>query len=230
MKCKVIKTWKANIREPHGVAWVDGKLWIVTKGVDKIYGDYAVDGKSYRKLTSPCKNPRGLTYDSKDGDFLLVNEKTKIVYRVNRETGRYKRTLDLLKVAVKNFSPVLKNKVSLVKDIEFGRSHLWVAVEAGYSSGIYKIDMEKAVVKHFFYAPGPQPEGLSFDHKKEHIWVVDASNKEIRQLDTDGKWTGRRIDSPAKIPRGISLDDKDNIWVINQPDRKVYQIEWKDLK
>lgn len=226
MRSKVIRTLKAEIEEPHGLAWIDGKVWIVAEGVDEIYGQEAVDGKSYKRVKSPCKNPRGLTYDG--GDFLLADGKTKIVYRVNRKTGKSEECLDLIKVDIKGFSPALVHKSSAVMDIEFGQSHLWVAVEAGYSSGIYKIDVKKATVKHFFFAPGPQPEGISFDHKEEHIWIVDARNREIRQFDADGKWTGRKIDSPVKVPGGLSMDDDDNIWVINQPDRKIYQVEWGD--
>jgi len=226
MRSKVIRTLEAEIGEPHGLAWIEGKVWIVAEGVDEIYGQQAVDGKSYKKIKSPYKNPCGLTYDGED--LLLADEKTKIVDRVNMETGKSEKYLDLMKVDIKDFSPALVNKASIVGDIEFGQSHLWVAVKAGYSSGIYKIDVEKAVVKNFFFAPGPQPEGISFDHKQEHIWTVDARNREIRQFDAEGKWSGRRIESPANVPRGLSLDDDDNIWVINQIDRKIFEIEWED--
>ncbi len=222
MGVKVVKSFVSPKKRPRGVAWVDGKIWLVGKGSKKVSGLEETYGGAHRDVRSPIKNPMGLTWDGKE--FLLCEEGTKTVYKIT-DTGESAKVLDLKEVKFGKLPPILQSDACLVTDLAWGRNALWVTCMAGYSSSVYRVDIKnKKAIGHFF-AHGPKPRGISFDTQEKNIWIIDESNREFRKFSTGGEWKKISVPSPVEKPRGLSLDSEDNFWTSDRKTGKIYKIK-----
>jgi hypothetical protein len=209
----------------QGLAWLKGEIWVASAKAGRIYQQGAIAegvSETYSYVSSPVKNPGGLTWTGKA--FLVADRLDKVIFQVDPETGLANLVLTLSEIEYGNAPAIFRVKASQVTDVAWGREHLWVTCQAGYSSAVYRIDLEaKAVVQHF-RARGPKPEGLSFDIRDEFLWTVDASNQEFSQFTPKGEWTETAEPSPVEKPNGLALDDQDAFWTSDQETGQVYQI------
>jgi streptogramin lyase len=223
---RILKSFRPPEKSLQGLVWVRGRVWVASAKVGRLFEETAVNESTYetgRSLTSPVKTPGGMAWD---GERLLVADRlVKVIFKVNPESGTATQALDLSDLQFGRMPAVLRAANSQVSDIAWGLGHLWVTCVAGYSSSVYRIDLEtRAVVQHF-RARGPKPEGVSFDIRGEFLWTVDARNQEFSQFTPKGEWTDTTVPSPLEKPSGLALDDQDAFWTFDQETGQVYQIK-----
>jgi sugar lactone lactonase YvrE len=228
-KTRVIQSFRPPEESLEGLAWVQGRIWTTGTKAERIFrmeektvGEFA----AIAEVPSPVKNPGGLTWDGKA--FFIADRFDKVIFRLDPETSLVAPTLDLSEVEYGDAPEVFQAKASQVTDLTWGHGHLWLACQAGYSSSVFRIDLEKGQVVQHFWARGPKPEGLAFDMKAEFLWTVDDSNQEFSQFTPDGEWTETSAPSPVLIPNGLSMDEQDAFWTSDRETGLVYQIAWEE--
>jgi len=212
-----------------GLAWVRGEIWTASaKNMQifrlkpKVAGKYLVAGR----IPSPSKNIAGLAWDGQQ--FYVADRLEKVILRVKPDTGQAFPALDLQKLDPAGMPLVFRVKGSEVTDIAWGKGLLWVTCMAGYSSSVYAIDVQTQRVVRHFRDRGPQPEGISFDHREEYFWTLDASNREFSQFTPQGEWTEEELPSPIARPTTLALDDQDTFWTVDRNTKQVVQVLRED--
>lgn len=225
-KTRILQSFRPPREALQGLAWVRGEIWVASGKARRIYQQRAKEPgvyETYSHVSSPVKNPGGLAWTGKD--FLIADRFDKVIFKVNPESGLATPVLTLSELEYGDAPAIFQVKASQVTDVAWGHEHLWVTCQAGYSSSVYRIDLEaRAVVQHF-RARGPKPEGVSFDIRDEFLWTVDASNQEFSQFTPKGEWTETAVPSPVATPSGLALDDQDAFWTSDQETGQVYQIK-----
>ncbi len=225
-QARILQSFRPPQESFQGLAWVKGTIWVASARAGRLFEQTAVAVGAYethRDLASPVQNPGGMAWDGEK--FLVADRLAKVVFRVHPDTGVAEPVLDLLELRQGEGPEVFRAPSSQVSDLAWGHGHLWVACQAGYSSSVYRIDIDaKQVIQHF-WAPGPKPVGLSFDSQEEFLWTADASNREFREFTSQGEWTEAQVASPVARPYGLALDDEDSFWTSDEETGQICQIK-----
>lgn len=225
-KMRILQSFRPPEESLQGLAWARGDIWSAGGKAGRIFQQRARRAGGYEthsRITCPAKNPSGLTWNGRD--FLISDRFDKVIFTVNPESGLTKLVLALAEVKYGDAPAIFQAKASQVTDIAWGHEHLWVVIQAGYSSSVYRIDLERGAVVQHFRARGPKPEGISFDLRDEYLWTVDSSNQEFSQFTPKGEWTELAEPSPVAKPSGLAMDDQDAFWTSDQETGQVYQIK-----
>jgi len=148
-----------------------------------------------------------------DGSHLLVADRlTRKVFRVDAASGHETIVMDPATLKFGNYDPALKVVDASIGDIAWHNGQLIVAVQAGYSSAIYGIDLATNTVLSYRTAPGPKPTGVEIDPADGSLYVIDSRNLELRRFAVSG--TTEITDLPAGLvdPRGLSIDADRGLW------------------
>jgi hypothetical protein len=169
-----------------------------------------------QELTPAAALPRIATEDGAlawDGSNLLVADRsTRRVFRVELATGRESLAMDPATLAFASYDPALKLVDAVIGDIAWHNGLLIVAVQAGYSSAIYSIDLQKKQIVSHRLAPGPKPTGVEFDPADGSLYVIDSRNRELRRFATDGKMATAELAAELVEPRGLTIDAERGFW------------------
>jgi sugar lactone lactonase YvrE len=223
---RILQSFRPPEESLQGLAWVQGKIWVTGVKANRIFGQEERAAGVYdtvADLASPVKNPGGLAWDGQA--FLVADRYDKAVYRVDPDSGVAEPVLNLAELKYGGAPEIFRAEASQVTDITWGREHLWVACQAGYSSSVFRIDVQAGEVVQHFWARGPKPEGITFDAEGAYLWTVDASNREFSQFTPDGEWTEETAPSPIDRPCGLAMDDQGAFWTSDEESGLVYQIE-----
>jgi hypothetical protein len=223
---RILQSFHPPEESLQGLAWVRGGIWVASIKAGRLFEQTAVDVGVYstaRSVASPVKTPGGIAWDGKE--FLVADRLVKVVFRVNPESGAAIQVLDLSELKFGGMPAVLRATNSQVSDIAWGQEHLWATCAAGYSSSLYRIDLDMGMVVQHLWASGPKPTGVSLDVKEEYVWTVDGSNQEFCQFTSGGEWTGTKAASPIARPSGLALDEEDAFWTSDEETGQVYQIK-----
>ena len=203
----------------RGLAFAKDHLWLLGKTENALYRYDPAARKILAKLPAPCKDPRGLSWD---GSSLLVSDqKTHVVYQVEPVGGTSKELLDLDKCEAVEKLPVMPRDLPSLTAIASDGKHLWAAFAAGYSSSVFKVDLQKRRIVGQMWAHGPEPEGLHLDG--DRLVCIDGRNGEIRRLDARGKAVEvTRI--PTKSARGLTYDGS-GYWYFNPEENQLIKLD-----
>lgn len=160
--------------------------------------------------------------------FYAATAKERILSRIDPATGLKEDILDLKTLRGGNYSGGIRARNSIVNDLAWHADTLWVAVEAGYSSCILQIDVDKKKILQGFWSPGPKPMGLDFDVDGKRLWVVEGRSNSLVDLDTKGKWLGTEEKIPISAVRSLSIDHNNNFWTADAHDARIYCIKKED--
>ena len=107
---------------------------------------------------------------------------------------------------------VLRDPDAVIGDTAWYNGVLYLAVQAGYSSAVYGIDLAtKQVISHRL-APGPKPSGLDFNPTDGSMYIIDNRNRELRRFFTSGKVDMAEIPAEWVEPRGLSFETEKRLW------------------
>lgn len=213
-------------RCPDALVAMNGSIWIA-------------GGKSGKLQRYSVKSTTGIQEDSvlsgiahidggitKRGDKILAaTAKERILSSIDLVSGEQREILDLKTLHGGNNTGGIRAKNSSVTDITWHGNTLWLAVEAGYSSCIIEIDVDKKKIVRDFWSPGPMPRGLEFDNDGQRLWVLEGRKNSLVDLDKNGKWLGQEEKLPLPAVRHLSIDSDNNIWTADAKNARVYCIE-----
>ena len=117
---------------------------------------------------------------------------------------------------------------AVIGDTAWYNGLLYLAVQAGYSSAVYGIDLgNKRVVSHRL-APGPKPCGLDFNPADGSMYIVDNRNRELRRFFNTGKVHVADLPSEWVEPRGLSFEMESRLWSTDWSTGDVLRIRMEE--
>ena len=120
-----------------------------------------------------------------DGNHLLVADRsTRRVFRVDATSGQETLAMDPATISFGNFDPALLVSDSTIGDIAWHDGLLIVAVQAGYSSAIYGIDLSKMDIADLS-SELTEPRGLTLDAERG-LWTTDWSTDAVLRIRVEG--------------------------------------------
>lgn len=222
---KVIRSFQPYKEGLDGILWLNGVIWTVSSKSSRVIGQRPKTDRELdiiEEIVCHLKNPGGIAWD---GSGFLVTEKVeKIVYKIDLQSKQLSVYLDLTKAKDIASTQILKAEGSTVTGIAFNKGKIWITCQAGYSSSIYCFDSESKELVTWFFARGPQPLGIAFEANGDLAWVLDGSNKELRQFDVSGKWTDTLLKVPLEKPSGLTIDDQNMFWMVDLETKEVFQM------
>jgi DNA-binding beta-propeller fold protein YncE len=218
---KVVSTIEIPEIYPQGVVLVKDQLWVINSKEKTLL---KIDVKTKRivdVVKTPLTSPRGLAWDGKY--FWYADNKNKMVHQIDPSDGKIVRSLKV---------PVYEEKLSVVLEaVAWDGKHLWIAIGAGWSSLICRMDATTGEVIQSMFA-NCYPRGLATDGK--YLWVVSYNQGKYpgvvsrRTIMKDSKKMNlSRIflcRTQGKEPTGIAFDGK-YLWVADKEMQSLQRIE-----
>lgn len=197
---------------PSGIHSRGDSILFWKSGSGELYS-FGKDAGEPEKLTvlPPKIKPVGMS--ESDGYLHFIDSEELCLYRIRIDSGSYgeEKFLDLretLRDQITRLNPALLAPGSKINDIHVYGTKALVAVEAGYSSGVYRIDIDRKqpTVEKFFLSSGVAPKGITRDPRSGRIFVVDGGNGCLVEFSPEGVRTpGKPARLPTRFPRGLSL-------------------------
>jgi hypothetical protein len=211
---KAIIDRRLALQERSGTVLVRGReIWTYGAKTRKLL---RYTGFQDRKLKLAAPLPSISVEDaalSWDGNHLLVADRLKRqVFQVDQASGRETLVMDPNSLDFGDHGTALLVADAVIGDIAWRDGLLYLAVQAGYSSAIYGIDLGKKQVVSNRPAPGPKPCGLDFDPVDGSLYTVDNRNRELRRFSRTGKVDIAELPSEWAEPRGLSFDLDRGLW------------------
>jgi len=218
---KVVASIEVPSTNPQGIVLVKDQLWIIDS---KTRALHKIDTKAKRivdSLKTSVAAARGLAWDGEY--FWCADNKTKTVHQINSSTGQTIRTLKV---------PIYGKRESVALEaVASDRKYLWVAIGAGWSSQIFKMNANTGEVVQYMYA-NCYPRGLATDGK--HLWVVSYNQGKYTGvisrrtiMDDSKKMNLSRVflcRTQGKEPTGIVFDGQ-YLWVSDKEIKSLQKIE-----
>lgn len=211
---KTIIDQRLSLQERSGTLLIRGsEIWTYGARTSKLV---RYTGLREKKLTLAAPLPAISTKDavlSWDGNNLLVtNRLNRKVFRVDAASGHETLVMEPDSLSFSNFDTALLAPDAVIGDTAWYNGLLYLAVQAGYSSAIYGIDLgHKRVVSHRL-APGPKPCGLDFNPADGSMYVIDNRNREVRRFFNSGKVDVADIPAEWIEPGGLSFETEKRLW------------------
>ncbi len=211
---KLIVDKRLALQERSGTVLVRGTEILTYGAQTKRLLPYT--GREGRALTPAAPLPSIHAEDAClawDGKNVLVADRYKrTVARVDPANGRETLVMDPTALAFGKHDTALLTGDAILGDIAWQDGLLYLAVQAGYSSTIYGIDVRKKRVVSHQPAPGPKPWGLDFDPADGSMYTVDGRNRELRRFAKSGTVEVTELPAEWKEPRGLSFDPERGLW------------------
>ncbi len=228
---KAIIDRRLALSERSGTVLVQGtEIWT--------YGDHSKKLQRYsglreRDLTLTAPLPSVPAKDvamAWDGNHLLVADRSKRkVFRVDAVSGQETVVMDPNSLAFGDYDSALLVSDAVIGDIAWHDNLLYLAVQAGYSSAIYGIDLVKKQVVSHRLSPGPKPWGLDFDPVDGSLYTVDNRNRELRRFSTIAEEVAiAALPSEWVEPRGLSFDQDRGLWSADWSTGDVLRLRVED--
>jgi DNA-binding beta-propeller fold protein YncE len=208
---KTIRLFYSKAGPLTGLNCYQNKLYALS-GVENAIHVYTKENDGYvlaETIKLQIKNASGLA--AADNLLYVADSREKLVYTVNLATKEISTFIDLTQLADGSVSYVVSAKGSSIKDLEINGGELWLTCAAGYSSCILRLELASLKVIKSIPARGPEPVSISYDAAAKSMLVLDASNREISEFNTEGRWTGDALKVSIKNPSCFSIDIHNHI-------------------
>ena len=184
---------------------------------------YSIDTKILTKLNLKLKKPLGNVYPVNDNNFIISSYEGMHIY--NRKKNALKYFNDIRKInELQNISyndgTISKNKLWI------GLSHIKESKNLGYF-GYLQNKKFVTIDKGFKVSNGP-----AIDVKKGYLYFSDSSKSSIYQYNLKNlkKKTLIKFKRNQGFPDGITLDNKDGLWVAHWAGGQVSRINLNSKK
>ena len=184
---------------------------------------YSLDNKILTKLNLKLRKPLGNVYPLNDNNFIISSYEGMHIY--NRKKNTLKYFIDIRKInELDNISyndgTISKNKLWI------GLSHIKESKNLGYF-GYLQNKKFVTIDKGFKVSNGP-----AIDIKKGYLYFSDSSKSSIYQYNLKNlkKKTLIKFKKNQGFPDGITLDDKNGLWVAHWAGGQVSRINLNSKK
>ena len=184
---------------------------------------YSLDNKILTKLNLKLRKPLGNVYPLNDNNFIISSYEGMHIY--NRKKNTLKYFIDIRKInELDNISyndgTISKNKLWI------GLSHIKESKNLGYF-GYLQNKKFVTIDKGFKVSNGP-----AIDVKKGYLYFSDSSKSSIYQYNLKNlkKKTLIKFKKNQGFPDGITLDNKNGLWVAHWAGGQVSRIDLNSKK
>ena len=184
---------------------------------------YSIDNKILTKLNLKLKKPLGNVYPLNDNNFIISSYEGMHIYNRKKKTLKYFndiRKINELNDISYNDGTISKNKLWI------GLSHIKESKNLGYFG--YLQDKNFVTIdKGFKVSNGP-----AIDEKKGCLYFSDSSKSSIYQYNLKNlkKETLIKFKKNQGFPDGITLDNRDGLWVAHWAGGQVSRINLNSKK
>ena len=184
---------------------------------------YSIDNKILTKLNFKLKKPLGNVYPLNDNNFIISSYEGMHIYNRKKNTLKYFndiRKINELDNISYNDGTISKNKLWI------GLSHIKESKNLGYF-GYLQNKKFVTIDKGFKVSNGP-----AIDVKKGYLYFSDSSKSSIYQYNLKNlkKKTLIKFKKNQGFPDGITLDNKDGLWVAHWAGGQVSRINLNSKK
>ena len=184
---------------------------------------YSIDTKILTKLNLKLKKPLGNVYPLNDNNFIISSYEGMHIYNRKKNALKYFndiRTINELQNISYNDGTISKNKLWI------GLSHIKESKNLGYF-GYLQNKKFVTIDKGFKVSNGP-----AIDVKKGYLYFSDSSKSSIYQYNLKNlkKKTLIKFKKNQGFPDGITLDNKDGLWVAHWAGGQVSRINLNSKK
>ena len=184
---------------------------------------YSIDTKILTKLNLKLKKPLGNVYPLNDNNFIISSYEGMHIYNRKKNTLKYFndiRKINELQNISYNDGTISKNKLWI------GLSHIKESKNLGYFGYLQNKNFV-TIDKGFKVSNGP-----AIDVKRGYLYFSDSSKSSIYQYNLKNlkKKTLIKFKRNQGFPDGITLDNKDGLWVAHWAGGQVSRINLNSKK
>ena len=184
---------------------------------------YSIDTKILTKLNLKLKKPLGNVYPLNDNNFIISSYEGMHIYNRKKNTLKYYndiRKINELDNISYNDGTISKNKLWI------GLSHIKESKNLGYFGYLQNKNFV-TIDKGFKVSNGP-----AIDEKKGYLYFSDSSKSCIYQYNLKNlkKKTLIKFKRNQGFPDGITLDNKNGLWVAHWAGGQVSRINLNSKK
>ena len=184
---------------------------------------YSIDTKILTKLNLKLKKPLGNVYPLNDNNFIISSYEGMHIYNRKKNALKYFndiRTINELQNISYNDGTISKNKLWI------SLSHIKESKNLGYF-GYLQNKKFVTIDKGFKVSNGP-----AIDVKRGYLYFSDSSKSSIYQYNLKNlkKKTLIKFKKNQGFPDGITLDNKDGLWVAHWAGGQVSRINLNSKK
>ena len=184
---------------------------------------YSIDTKILTKLNLKLKKPLGNVYPLNDNNFIISSYEGMHIFNRKKKTLKYFndiRKINELDNISYNDGTISKNKLWI------GLSHIKESKNLGYFGYLQNKNFV-TIDKGFKVSNGP-----AIDEKKGYLYFSDSSKSSIYQYNLKNlkKKTLIKFKKNQGFPDGITLDNKDGLWVAHWAGGQVSRINLNSKK
>ena len=184
---------------------------------------YSIDNKILTKLNLKLKKPLGNVYPLNDNNFIISSYEGMHIYNRKKKTLKYFndiRKINELNDISYNDGTISKNKLWI------GLSHIKESKNLGYFGYLQNKNFV-TIDKGFKVSNGP-----AIDEKKGYLYFSDSSKSCIYQYNLKNlkKKTLIKFKKNQGFPDGITLDNRDGLWVAHWAGGQVSRINLNSKK
>ena len=184
---------------------------------------YSIDTKILTKLNLKLKKPLGNVYPLNDNNFIISSYEGMHIYNRKKNTLKYFndiRKINELDNISYNDGTISKNKLWI------GLSHIKESKNLGYFGYLQNKNFV-TIDKGFKVSNGP-----AIDEKKGYLYFSDSSKSCIYQYNLKNlkKKTLIKFKRNQGFPDGITLDNKNGLWVAHWAGGQVSRINLNSKK
>ena len=217
---KVLSTLKVKGINPVGVVMLEGKLVVVDSASAKISKYDAKNKTLIETIQLAVSSPRGLATDGKT--MWVADNAAKKVLQIEPKTGEVLKSFEV---------PIDADKEhTSIEAIACDGNYLWVALGAGWSSKILKMDADTGELILSVFAEC-WPRGLAIDGNSLYILAYNNGvyqgsvnrmiiSEDAKEMSLSNKLLCR---TPGYEPSGIAVDGKD-LWISDKESKSIQKI------
>ena len=184
---------------------------------------YSIDNKILTKLNLKLKKPLGNVYPLNDNNFIISSYEGMHIYNRKKKTLKYFndiRKINELNNISYNDGTISKNKLWI------GLSHIKESKNLGYFGYLQNKNFV-TIDKGFKVSNGP-----AIDEKKGYLYFSDSSKSSIYQYNLKNlkKKTLIKFKKNQGFPDGITLDNKNGLWVAHWAGGQVSRVNLNSKK
>jgi DNA-binding beta-propeller fold protein YncE len=219
-EAKVLSTLKVTKINPVGIVMFEGLLVVVDSAGSTINKYDIKKAKLKEAVQLAVKSPRGLATNGRT--LWIADNTSKKVHQIDPGTGAILKSFEV---------PIDADKEhTFIEAIACDDSFLWVALSAGWSSKILKIDAETGQLIISVFAEC-LPRGLAIDGKTLYIL---AYNKGVFKGNVNKMTISDNVkeislsntlicQTPGYEPSGIAIDGND-LWISDKRSKSIQKI------
>ncbi len=214
---------------PDAVVVRGREVWATTKDTRSVHRFSGIDEAELEEVATLADAPAATGGAAWDGEHLLLADAaTGTVMSMEPDTGETASVFDVTELDFGTYRKALLAENSHIADLAWSNGELWLACEAGYSSSIYRINLETKRVIGQFWSPGPNPTGIALDASGERLWVIDGRRMQLVEGDTEGEWLDEGLPIPVAKARHLAIDEDGKFWTTDPDTDTVHRLRLED--